>query len=88
MGLNGLGLRFQGRVRAIRAVAVHLLKSGLVFFFLDICFDVSVDVDLDNNRLHSKYIVKQCLLSAPLYLYLILLHFPTLLSAFALPRSP
>lgn len=48
----------------------ELLKfmwSLAFFFFLDICFDVSVDVDLDDYRLRSESIVKQCLLSAPLF---------------------
>lgn len=62
MGLNGLDLG----TGAVGAVEVHILESGLLFF-LDICFDVSVDVDLDDYRLCSENIVKQCLLSAPLF---------------------
>lgn len=60
------------------------------FFFFVICFDVSVDVDLDDYRLYSENIVKQCLLSAPLFCFdtVQLLHFSTLLSASALSRSP
>lgn len=61
MGLNGLDLG----MGTMGAAEVHV-ESGLLFF-LDICFDVSVDVDLDDYRLCSENIVKQCLLSAPLF---------------------
>lgn len=62
---NGLGLE----TSAVGAAEVHVPESGL-----DVCFDVSVDVDSGNNRPYPEYIVKQCLL-APLYLYSILLQF-------------
>ncbi len=45
MGLNGLDLG----TGAMGAVEVHIRGSGRLFF-LDICFDVSVDVDLDDYR--------------------------------------
>lgn len=53
----------------MEAVEVHILESGLLslslcFFPPNICFDVLVDVDLDNNRLYFEHVVKQCLLFA------------------------
>lgn len=51
----------------------RFISWSLDFFFLDICFDVSVDVDLDNrvrviNRLYSECI------------YFVLLNFSTVIS--------
>lgn len=53
MGLNGL----DSCVGAMGA-------CGSSYLGVWICFDDSVDLDLD-NRLYCEYIVKQCLLCAP-----------------------